>query len=72
MKLFRFTMGHVDLLGAFEDATDAYERRNEVDHTFDWTPVVIEEVVLEGYEITVTSTHGDAPKNKGGRPRKEV
>jgi hypothetical protein len=55
MKLFRYTMGHTDIFAAALDAQDAYDRREQIDVTFGWTPVVIEEVTLEGFQIVLFS-----------------
>ncbi|MUT66019.1 hypothetical protein [Paenibacillus sp. NEAU-GSW1] len=72
MRLYRYTIGHTELYSAADNDEEAYERRTEVDPTFGWTPVVIEEVKLEGYEITVTPLNGEPSRNRGGRPRREV
>lgn len=53
LKLFKFTQGLNEYYGAYGNAEEAYERRAEVDHTFHYTDVRIEEVTLEGYEIAV-------------------
>lgn len=72
MKLFKFEMGS-EKLGAFKDAEDAYERRTEVDHTYDYLPVKITEVVLEGYEIVVRSvSEPDEPPVDGDQTLEEV
>jgi hypothetical protein len=55
MKLFRYTMGHTDVFAAAHDEQDAYDRRGMIDPTFEWTPVVIEEVTLEGFQIVLFS-----------------
>lgn len=54
MKLFRYTSGHDDKFAPAVDEKDAYERRAEVDPTFHFLPVQIEELTVEGYEITLT------------------
>lgn len=54
MKLFKYQMGTDEKLGVAKDEKDAYDRREEVDHTFNFLPVKITEVTLEGYEITLT------------------
>lgn len=53
MKLFRFTLGTIDKLAVFADSAEAEEKRADVEPVFWHTPVVIEEVILEGYEIVV-------------------
>lgn len=54
MKLFKFTCGLDEKIGVFVDEQDAYERRAEVDATFHFLPVTIEEIAVPGYEITIT------------------
>jgi hypothetical protein len=54
MKLYRVSIGHTELFAAGIDSDDIYNRRESLDHTFAYLPIVIEEVKLEGYEITVT------------------
>lgn len=52
MKLFYIGLpGQTQVLIVAKDKEDAYERRTEVDHTFDFLPVEIEEVTVEGYDI---------------------
>lgn len=52
MKLFNIGLpGQTQTLFVAKDKKDAYERRTEVDHTFDFLPVEIEEVTVEGYDI---------------------
>lgn len=72
MKLYRYISGMDEKYGPAEDEQDAYERRLDVDPTFHFLPVRIEEVTVDGFEITVTplETEGDAPKR--GRGRKNV
>jgi hypothetical protein len=67
MKLYRYTCGDHDKLGVAEDEQDAYERRTEVDPSFHYLPVVVEEMKLDGYEITVKSTDGTEASKRGGR-----
>lgn len=52
-KLFKFMSGLDEKYGIAEDEQDAYERRAEVDPTFDYTGCKIEEVVVPGYNIIV-------------------
>lgn len=63
MKLFRYISGVDERYGAAEDEKDAYDRRREVDHTFHFLPVRIEEVTLEGYEITLKPIKQSKPPN---------
>lgn len=53
MRLYRYTLGGLDKFGVAADETDAYNQRATIDPTFDYLPVMIEEVQVEGYEITV-------------------
>lgn len=53
MKVFKYTCGDYEKYGVAEDESDAYERRAEVDPTFHYLPVTIEELRIEGYEIAV-------------------
>lgn len=53
MKLYRYICGDFEKYGVGDGAEDAYERRSEVDPTFHYLPVTIDEVRIDGYEITV-------------------
>lgn len=59
MKLFRYTCGDHEHFAAAEDEKDAYDRREEVNPEFHYLPVVVEELRIDGYEITLTPTSGD-------------
>lgn len=63
MKLYRLTMGITEYFAAAENEEDMYERREEVDPTFSYLPVQIEELKIDGYEITVTPLE-DKPKRR--------
>jgi hypothetical protein len=65
MKLFRVSIGHTELFAAGIDTEDIYNRRESLDHTFAYLPIVIEEVKVEGYEITVTANNG-IPNDREG------
>lgn len=54
MKLFKFICGSDEKIGPFKDETEAYDRRTEIDPTFHFLPVRIEEVTLPGYVISIT------------------
>jgi hypothetical protein len=54
MKLFKYTCGDTELFGVAEDEKDAYDRKVDVDPTFHYIPVTVEEVKVNGYEINVT------------------
>jgi hypothetical protein len=53
MKLYKYICGIDEKYGAATDEKDAYERRLEVDPTFHFLPVRIEEVTIDGYEVVV-------------------
>lgn len=55
MKIFKYTCGDYEKYGVAADDNDAYERRSEVDQTFHYLPVTIEELRIDGYEISVKS-----------------
>lgn len=66
MKLYKYTCGDHEAYGVAENDQDAYDRRAEVHPTFHYIPVKMEEVKVEGYEISVT------PLNDGAEPGKVV
>lgn len=51
LKVFRFTQGWLDYYGAYKDLEEAYARRAEIDHTFHYTDVRIEEIQIDGYLV---------------------
>jgi hypothetical protein len=53
MKLFRLTLGSTEKFGVAKNEKEMYKERAEIDPTFEYTPVVIEEVEVDGYEITL-------------------
>jgi hypothetical protein len=67
LKLFKLEIGNHLVYAAAESLEDMTERKEEVDPTFAFLPVQIEEMTIEGYEITVTPT--DQPKKT--RTRKQ-
>jgi hypothetical protein len=58
MKLFQLTVGNTQKYGVAHDAEEMQEKLGEVDYTFAYLPVQIEEVTVEGYEITVNPHEG--------------
>lgn len=65
MKIFKYTCGDHEYFAAAEDDKDAYDRREEVNAEFHYLPVVVEELKIEGFEITLTPIDGDlATMNK--------
>lgn len=71
MKLFKLEIGNTLEYAAAESLEDMEERKADIDPQFAFLPVVITEVTIPGYEITVTSLDDDKPKNKVVRQRKE-
>jgi hypothetical protein len=59
MKLYKISIGAVEVYAAGESAEDIYSRRTDFDHTFDYLPVEINEVTLQGYEISVKPVTND-------------
>lgn len=53
LKLFRLTLGSVEKFAVAKDEEEMYENRAEVEPTFAFTPVVIQELEVEGYKIEV-------------------
>jgi hypothetical protein len=51
MKLFRLTLGSTEKFGVAKNEKEMYKERAEIDPTFDYTPVVIEEVKVDGFVI---------------------
>jgi hypothetical protein len=63
MKLYRYTFGEWVNYGPAVSDLDAFERRIGIDPQFHYVPVTIEEVKLEGYEITVSPIN-DVPTER--------
>jgi hypothetical protein len=53
MKLFQLTVGNTQKFGVAHNVEEMQEKLGEVDYTFAYLPVQIEEVTVEGYEIVV-------------------
>jgi hypothetical protein len=53
MKLFQLTVGNTQKFGVAHNAEEMQEKLGEVDYTFAYLPVQIDEVTVQGYEITV-------------------
>jgi hypothetical protein len=58
MKLFQLTVGNTQKYGVAHNAEEMQQKLGEVDYTFAYLPVQIEEVTVEGYEITVKPYEG--------------
>lgn len=63
MKLYKFTCGVDEKVGVFTDEAEAYERRTEVDPTFYFLPVTIEEIAVPGYELVTVGSNGGQLKS---------
>ncbi|SFE74317.1 hypothetical protein SAMN04487969_10640 [Paenibacillus algorifonticola] len=63
MNLFKYTCGFDERYGAAVNARDAYERRAEVDPTFGFIEVKIEEVIVPHHVITIRPTGDKAGSN---------
>jgi hypothetical protein len=70
MKLFRLMMGSIEKFGVAKDAEEMFEKRAEIEPAFEYTPVQIEEVQLDGYEISVKAKR-DEPPEKSKTTRKK-
>lgn len=61
LKLFKFRQGHNETLYPFKNAEEAYEKRAEVDPTYHFAHVDIEELVIPGFEVEAYETKLDIP-----------
>ncbi|MGG1344149.1 hypothetical protein ABE244_27035 [Bacillus toyonensis] len=50
-KVFRLTLGSIDRFAVAEDYDEMYEKRAEIEPTFAYTPVEIQELQIPGYEL---------------------
>jgi hypothetical protein len=53
MKLYQLTVGNTQKYGVAHNAEEMQQKLGEVDYTFAYLPVQIEEVTVDGYEIVV-------------------
>lgn len=53
MKLYKYTCGEDTKVGVAANEQDAHERRGEVDPTFSFLPVTIEEFEIPGYTVEI-------------------
>lgn len=60
LKLYKYTCGFDEKYGPATDDLDAYNRRTDIDPTFGFVEVKIEEVVVPGYTITVKAAKSSA------------
>ncbi|XEC97041.1 hypothetical protein AB6A23_11150 [Paenibacillus tarimensis] len=63
MKLFKYLCGVDERISVFADETEAYERRTEVDPTFHFLPVQIDEITVPGYKIISEADDASSIKN---------
>lgn len=59
MKLFRYICGADERYAPAKDKDAAYDQREQVDPTYRFLAVRIEEVTIPGYTITVTPSQSD-------------
>ncbi|MGX5634581.1 hypothetical protein [Bacillus thuringiensis] len=52
-KVFRLTLGSIDRFAVAESIEDMHDRRAEIEPTFAYTPVEIQELHILGYVIEV-------------------
>lgn len=64
MKLYLLKINLVEMYGVAENEEEMYVKRAEVDPSFDFLPITIEEVQIPGYEITVTPVEEEKPKRR--------
>ncbi|KFN03720.1 hypothetical protein D0U04_07830 [Bacillus clarus] len=64
-KVFRLTLGSIDKFAVAEDYEEMYEKRAEVDPTFAYTPVEIQLLHVDGYEIEAHKVPIEEPKQQG-------
>jgi alkanesulfonate monooxygenase SsuD/methylene tetrahydromethanopterin reductase-like flavin-dependent oxidoreductase (luciferase family) len=53
LKIFEITLGSNRHIIVAKDAEEALERRAEVDATYDYLPVQVNELKIDGYDIVV-------------------
>ncbi|MGQ0452052.1 hypothetical protein ACT4UM_01565, partial [Bacillus sp. SS-TM] len=61
-KVFRLTLGSIDKFAVAEDREEMYEKRAEIDPTFAYTPVEIQPLHVDGYEIEAHEIKKEEPK----------
>ena len=49
-KVFRLTLGSIDRFAVAESIEDMHDRRAEIEPTFAYTPVEIQELHIPGYD----------------------
>ncbi|MGQ7074006.1 hypothetical protein ACUN90_20290 [Escherichia sp. SP-MK2] len=61
-KVFRLTLGSIDRFAVAESIEDMQERRAEIEPTFAYTPVEIQELHIPGYVIEAHAIPKEEPK----------
>lgn len=56
MKIFKFKSGDFEQYGVYRDLQEAYDRRTEIEQSYDFLPVTIEEFTIPYYNITLSAT----------------
>jgi protein tyrosine phosphatase (PTP) superfamily phosphohydrolase (DUF442 family) len=65
MKLYKYIFGDFEKYGPAIDEADAHERKVDVDPQFHYVPVIVEEVTVEGYEISVKAIDDTEAPRRG-------
>ncbi|OUB10959.1 hypothetical protein BK708_17870 [Bacillus thuringiensis serovar yunnanensis] len=61
-KVFRLTLASIDRFAVAENHNEMYERRAEIEPTFAYTPVEIQEFQIPGYVIEAHTIPKEEPK----------
>ena len=61
-KVFRLTLGSIDRFAVAESIEDMHDRRAEIEPTFAYTPVEIQELHIPGYVIEAHAIPKEEPK----------
>jgi hypothetical protein len=72
MKLYQLTVGNTQKYGVAQNAEEMQQKLGEVDYTFAYLPVQIEEVTVDGYEITVKPLDSNKAPNLDNYDRDQL
>lgn len=72
MKLFKLSLGSTEHFGVAKNLEEIHGKKAEYDPTFAFTPVEIEEVKIEGYQIIVKKVKEDEEVEETVEPPAEV
>ncbi|MEI4618325.1 hypothetical protein [Bacillus cereus] len=61
-RVFHVTLGSIEKFAVAESIEDMYEKRAEIDPTFAYTPVEIQELHIPGYVIEAHEIPKEEPK----------